>query len=479
MNTIGTEHVPRLHIPRRKLICVALSAATGFLLCPALLSAQISLGTVVELAQRNSSPVKLAEADQEKAYAVLHQTKDVYVPNFVVGSSIGPPSIGFPAGQPSIASASMQSLAFNFSQRKYIEAAGIGIKAAELSLKDAREQVALDASNAYIELDTVDREIEAAHQQQEFADRLVHIEQQRSDAGVDPLSELLQARLTAAELKLKLIHLEARITALISQLATLTGLPKTSIKTEHSSIPEIPAIKADEINPSTSGIESARAEAQSKHLQAKGDEEATKIRPQIGFGAIYSRDATSLNNYNLYYSRTAANGTLEKPKADNFSAGFSIQIPLFDLNKRARARETAAEALRATAEAEQAQRQNDVQIATLTGNIRELDAMAEVSSLKQQVAAEQLKTVQTELETGNGAGVEPGATPQPSPKAEQQARIDERQKYVEALDSGFDLEKARLSLLRALGHMDDWLHEVLPATQTQATQAPAAPGSPQ
>jgi outer membrane protein TolC len=457
--------------------CAAITLATAACLHPAPLSAQISLGTVVALAQRNSSPVKLAAADQEKAYAVLHQTKDVYVPNFVVGSSIGPPSIGFPAGQPSIASASMQSLAFNFSQRRYIEAAEVGIKAAELSLKDAREQVALDASNAYIELDTVSREIEAAHQQQDFADRLVHIEQERSDAGVDPMSELLQARLTAAELKLKLIHLESRTTALISQLATLTGLPKSSIKTDHSSIPEIPAIKADEVSPSTSGIESARAEAQSKHLQAKGDEEATKIRPQIGFGAIYSRDATSLNNYNLYYSRTSANGTLEKPKADNFSAGFSIQIPLFDLNKRARARETAAEALRATAEAEQAQRQNDVQIATLSGNIRELDAMAEVASLKQQVAAEQLKTVQTEMQTGNGAGVEPGAAPQASPKLEQQARIEERQKYVDAIDSGFDLTKARLSLLRALGHIDDWLREVLPTAQTQASSIPVAPGN--
>jgi hypothetical protein len=45
----------------------------------------------------------------------------------------------------------------------------------------------------------------------------------------------------------------------------------------------------------------------------------------------------------------------------------------------------------------------------------------------------------------------PGAPPQLSPTAEQQARIDERQKYLDALDAGFDLSKARLDLLRALG----------------------------
>jgi outer membrane protein TolC len=40
------------------------------------------------------------------------------------------------------------------------------------------------------------------------------------------------------------------------------------------------------------------------------------------------------------------------------------------------------------------------------------------------------------------------------------ARIDESQKRQDALDAAFDLAKARLSLLRALGHMEDWLHEL-------------------
>jgi len=111
-------------------------------------------------------------------------------------------------------------------------------------------------------------------------------------------------------------------------------------------------------------------------------------------------------------------------------------------------------------EAEQAQKQNDLQIASLTGSLRELDALAEVASLKQEIAAEQLKTVLAQLELGNGAGSGPGAPAQLSPKAEQLARIDERQKYQEALDAGLDLSKARLNLLRALGHMEDWLHEL-------------------
>jgi hypothetical protein len=111
-------------------------------------------------------------------------------------------------------------------------------------------------------------------------------------------------------------------------------------------------------------------------------------------------------------------------------------------------------------EAEQAQRQNDVQIASLTGNLRELDAQAEVARLKQQIADEQVRAVEVQLELGNGSGNGPGSQPQLTPKSEQLARIDERQKFQDALDAGFDLSKARLSLLRALGHMEDWLHEL-------------------
>jgi outer membrane protein TolC len=423
------------------------------------------------MAQRNSSAVKLANADVLRAESLLKQSKDVYIPNLVVGSSVGPPSIGFTFSQPSIANATVQSLFFSYPQKQYILAAQEGVHGAALNLKDAKEQAALDASADYIELDTVSRELETAQQQSEFADRLLLIEQQRQEAGVDPLSEVLQARLIVAQLKLRVTHLQSRASTLLSQLASLTGLPAASIRTLHSSIPEVPALTAEQPAGSDplvlAGVQAARAQAASRQFQAKGDYLSAKHWPLIAFGAQYNRDATSLNNYNTYFSAK------RKFKADNFNAGFNIQIPIYDRSKKDKSRETAAESLRATVEAEQAQRQNDVQIATLSANLRELSALAEVASLKQQIATEQVKTVRTSLESGNGAGTDPGAPPQQSPKAEQQALIDERQKTIDALDTGFDLTKARLGLLRALGHMDDWLREVGPAEAAGA--APVAP----
>jgi len=450
---------------------VALGVVLGCAMsCAGRAEAQISLSTAVDLAQRNSTTVRAAQADLDKATATLQESKDAYIPNLVLGSSIGPPTIGFSFSQPSIASASMQSLAYSKSQGRYIEASKAGVEAAVLALMDAREQVSLDASSYYIELDTVTHELQAAEEQSRFVARFTEIEQQRTDAGVDPHSDLLQAQLAAAQLKLSRLHMVTRMGTLIANLASLTGLPVASIHTESASIPAIPAVRMEDAGSKpVAGVEAAEAQARAHALQAKGDWLATTLWPQIGFGAQYNRDATSLNNYNYFFSTT------HKFKADNFSAGFSIQIPIFDQVKKDKARVSRAEALRASVDADQAKRQGDVQIATLTGNIQELDALAEVASLKQKIAAEQLDAVRVQLENGNGGGADPGAPPQLTPKAEQQARIDERQKYIEALDDGVNVDKARLGLLRALGRINEWLRTLAPPENPAPTHVSNQP----
>src|ERR1700675_2938931 len=134
---------------------------------PTLLSAQVSLMTVVELSQRNSTAWRIAQADMRKAQAALSQTVDVYVPSLQFSSGLpAVPSVGFFGTPPSIFGSTMQSLVFSLSQRQYIQSAQAGLKAASLALKDAREQVALDASRAYIELDIVNHELAAARDQE-------------------------------------------------------------------------------------------------------------------------------------------------------------------------------------------------------------------------------------------------------------------------------------------------------------------------
>ena len=85
-----------IRILRPGITCFALACAA------AAAPAQISLITAVDLAVKSNPKVLMAQADVDKALATLQQLRDAYIPNIVGGSGIGPPSYGFPLGQPSI-----------------------------------------------------------------------------------------------------------------------------------------------------------------------------------------------------------------------------------------------------------------------------------------------------------------------------------------------------------------------------------------
>jgi hypothetical protein len=218
----------------------------GMLLCaPTLVSAQVSLATVVDLAQRNSPAVRLAQADISKAQASYAATRDAIIPSIELRTGLPIfPEVGFTGTPPSIISASVQSLVYGLPQKRYIDAAGYGVKAAFSNLKDAQEQVALDASTAYIEMDTVDSELAAARQQEEFAANLVNIETKRSEAGVDSSLDLLQTRLTAAQLRLKRLHLEVRSSRLANQLPRSPACPSAPFCRITQASPKSPASPA-------------------------------------------------------------------------------------------------------------------------------------------------------------------------------------------------------------------------------------------
>ena len=130
------------------------------------------------------------------------------------------------------------------------------------------------------------------------------------------------------------------------------------------------------------------------------------------------------------------------------------------MGHRAKGHESAADALRATVEAEQAERQNDVQVAELTGALRELETQAEIAGLKQQISADQLKTVQTQLENGNGAGSRNGNQGQSRPRQLNWRRSTSAKSTTMRRRLNLALAKTRLELLRSLGHMEDWLNEL-------------------
>lgn len=416
------------------------------LLLPWNADAQVSLYTAVDLALRNSTAVRIAQADVAHAAGVVRETKDAYIPNLILGSSLGPPSYGFPLGQPSIFNVQSQSLLFTFSQKDYVRATRAGLRAAQLTLQDDSQQVVLDASLDYIQLDEITRQLAAMDQERGFAEKLVGIEQDRVINGVDSRMDLIRAELTSAQVDLKRIHLQNQAGLLRQQLSHLTGLVPESFITETKSIPPPPDFQTGEnvdrnLSQANPGLEAAYANAQSKVYAWFGDKRQN-YRPQFSFGAQYSLFST-FNNYANYYRSFQQN---------NFGAAIQITVPLFSASTRAKAQESAADAVHAEAQADQSRNQLDEQVFQMQKGLAELAAQQRVAQLQSDLAQEQLQTVEAELQTGTGS-----ATAAPvSPKDAEEARIQERQRYEDMLDANFAVTRSQLSLLRAIGIIDEW-----------------------
>jgi outer membrane protein TolC len=299
--------------------------------------AQVSFYTAVDLALRNSTPVRIGAAQVQHAEAAVMESIDAYKPSFVVGSSLGY-SYGFPVGQPSVYSVSASSLAYSFSQPDYIRSARAALLAAQLQLKDTRQQVILDTALAYIQLNTVSEEITALDQQTGFVDKLVEIETDRVNAGVDSKVELTKARLTGAQISLRRLHLVDQADLLRVRIAHLTGLNPPDIVSEPQTIPKAPEVSRNGsieslVMDGNNGVKAAYASARSKLYTSFGDDRQNN-RPTFGFGGEYNRYA-KFNNYNEYYLRFQHN---------NFNVGIQITLPLFDATRKAGNRRSGSDA---------------------------------------------------------------------------------------------------------------------------------------
>ena len=133
-------------------------------------------------------------------------------------------------GQPSVYSVAANSLAYSFSQPDYIRAARaalVGVR--RMQLKDTRQQVILDSGLDFIQLATLNQQMTALDEETGFVHKLVEIETERVDAGLDSKVELTQARLTGAQIALRRLHLEDQAEMVRARLAYLTGLKPADI----------------------------------------------------------------------------------------------------------------------------------------------------------------------------------------------------------------------------------------------------------
>jgi outer membrane protein TolC len=404
--------------------------------------AQISFTSAIDLALRNSPRVKVAQDDVNKAVATLAETKDVFIPSITASLGAGASS-GITLNVPTIFTVSAQSLAFNYSQHDYIRAARLGVQASSMALTEVRQQVEEDLAITYLSLDLGEQREAAVTDQYGYALKLVSVVQDRLAAGMESDLELKKARRTAVQIRLQQLQLDDQIASLRDHLARLIGLPSDQLATVPDSVPPPPVFRSSSPPADTPTVLSAEANARAKLQQAFGDSRYTG-RPQVAFEAQYGR-ISPFNNVSTYYNLHGDYNSL--------AVGVQIQLPFLDRTHEAKARESMADALHAEHETVFLRDQQSENRLKLQHSIAELATKAELAELDHGIARDQLDAMLVHLNAGRGNSA---ALPM-TPKDEQNAHIQERQRYLDLVDADLQMRETQIYLLRQTGELEEWL----------------------
>jgi outer membrane protein TolC len=410
---------------------------------PATLVAEpLPLKRAVELALAHSTTTAIAAADEQRAYAAYRELRNNYLPQAAVGSGLGK-SWGFPlsleGAAPSLVNFTASSALYNPSLHEAMRAAKVDSQATTTQSKDQRNQVIQDTVLSYASLSKWERRIGRLQDEQAAAMKLEEALAERVKEGVDSPLERTKARLSAARLRLRLTEAEGSADVLRQHLGKLTGLPAASIETIADSVPSFPALNQEEDLSATAennpAVESAVQHARAQYLRAKAEHKA--LLPTFDFATQYAR-LTRYNNYDVFFAAYEPN---------NASIGVVIRFPFLNFAQRARAQAADAEALKAKKQAEATKNQVSEETLKLQRMVRQMEAAQEVAQLEYEVAESNLDALQTRVDAGTASIRDLG-----------EARAQANERYIALQDTKFELQQARIGLMRSTGDLESWIN---------------------
>ena len=402
----------------------------------------LPLKRAVALALTHSTVTGMALADTWHASSAYRESRNNYVPQLVLGSGLGK-SWGFPltleGSAPSIFNVSAQSALFNPALREFVRAAKSEWQAATIQNKDQRAQVIQDTVLSYAELNKWEQRVQWLRDQEAAALRLEEAMVERVKEGVESQLEQTKARLLVARVRLRMAEAQGSADVLRQHLAKLTGLNATDIETTQDSFPTIPPLAQDD-NPveraakSNPAVQAAEERARAQYLRAKGEHRT--LLPSVDFAAQYARLAR-YNNYDLFFK------TFEP---DNATVGVAIRFPILSSVQRAHAEAADAEALKAKRQAEAAKNQVSEETLKLQRGVRQMEAAQDVASLEYEIAQSNLDALQARADNGTATLKDLG-----------EARAQANEHYITLQDTTFELQRARVGLMRATGDLEKWI----------------------
>src|SRR5947209_558598 len=399
----------------------------------------VTLKRAIELALLNSKEIQVAKIQASLAHHAAQITKAQFMPNLYAGSGAGytngiPETPGGRA--PSIFSVTYTEQVFNEPLRGQAKEMQEQAKAQKIVLEDAKNSVITRTAMAYLELAKVRHSLELLGKEQESAEKIVEVTQERQREGFELPVEVTKAQLTKAQVVQRILHLEGREDELEVFLRYQLGLPEMqAIEVTPEELPGEAEQAGDTLvaaaMTNNAGLRLAESDVRAKEFRLKGERRG--YFPTLELVSIYSVLA-KFNNYSQFFNHFQRN---------NYNAGIDMHVPIFSAQTKAAIGLAQVNLDAAKASLTNKRSELSAEVRQKTRRVRETDAAKEVARLELQLAQQNVAVQQAQFEEGK-LGL----------RDMEKARLDEDEKWMAYLDAHLQKQQAQLDLLKTAGQLD-------------------------
>jgi outer membrane protein len=399
----------------------------------------LTLKHAIELALQNSTDIQVAKLQARLADRSAMITKSQFLPNLYAGSGAGY-TFGIPetpgGRAPALFNVTYTEQVFNEPLRGQGKELQEQAKSQKILLEDARNSVIVRTASTYLELAMVRHSLDLLRKEQESADKILAVTQQREKENFELPVAVTKDQLTKARVVQRILQLEGRQDELEVVLRGQTGLPEsTLIDVTPEDLPGIAEQEGANLVAlalqDNVALRVAQSDVRAKEFRLTGEKRG--YYPTLEFVSVYSLLA-KFNNYDQFFK------TFER---NNFNAGIQVQVPIFSAQTKANI--ALAQVNLDVAKAALANKKTEISAAVRvkTRRLRERDAAKEVARLELQLTQQNLTVLQSQFSEGriNVREVE-------------KARLDESDRWMAYLDANFQRQQAQLDLLQTAGQLD-------------------------
>src|SRR6266699_1651695 len=399
----------------------------------------LTLKHTIELALQNSKEIQVAKIQASVADRAAQITKAQFMPSLYAGSGAGY-TYGIPetpgGRAPSIFNVTYTEQILNEPLRGQAKETQEQSKAQKIVLEDVRNSVITRTAMAYLELGKVRHTLELLRKEQESADKILQVTQERQGEGFELPVEVTKAQLTKAQVVQRILQREGRQDELEVFLRYQLGLSdEQAIEVTPEELPGEAEQAGDNLvamaMTSNAGLQLAESDVRAKEFRLKGERRG--YFPTLEFVSVYSVLA-KFNNYLQFFNHFQRN---------NFNAGIEMQVPIFSAHTKAAI--SLAQVNLDAAKASLTNKKSEVtaEVRQRTRRVREKDAAKEVARLELQLAQQNVAVLQARFDEGKL-----------NLREMEKARLEESEKWMAYLDANFQKQQAQLELLKTAGQLD-------------------------